>query len=128
MYPSNRPYVNVDSALLRQYWLPVFDQYAAVIACLLGSSSVDTTSRLGLRIMTTRTRSAITVVKYLVWSDVSQRTYPLRNNAVSSAGNGTVYLGDGCWGRTPRAAAQTWYEATVFEKRCEPCALLLPHA
>lgn len=32
MYPSNRPYVNVDSALLRQYWLPVFDQYA-LVAC-----------------------------------------------------------------------------------------------
>lgn len=76
-----------------------------------------------------RTRSAITDLKFSCFGlTYSQRTYPLKNNAVSTAGNGTVYLGDGCWGRTPRAAAQTWYEATVFEKRCDPCALLLPHA
>lgn len=28
LYPSNRNFLNADSVLLRQYWLPIFDEYA----------------------------------------------------------------------------------------------------
>ncbi len=31
-----------------------------------------------------------------------KRTKLLRNNAIATGGNGTLYLGDGCWGRSPR--------------------------
>lgn len=40
-----------------------------------------------------------------------KRTYPLKAGKVVSSG-GTVYLGDGCWGREPRSIeGQRWYTA-----------------
>jgi hypothetical protein len=47
-----------------------------------------------------------------------KRTRVLRAN--QAATNGTVYIGDGCWGRTPRAAAPDYYIDVVREKRCAP--------
>ncbi len=40
-----------------------------------------------------------------------KRTKLLKNNAVATDGNGTLYLGDGCWGREPRRIAfqRPWY-------------------
>ena len=39
---------------------------------------------------------------------VFKRTHPLKGGKISS--KGTVYLGDGCWGRTPRrVSAKRWY-------------------
>jgi hypothetical protein len=41
---------------------------------------------------------------------VLKRTHPLKGHKVNP--EGTVYLGDGCWGRTPRAIPQVqWYHA-----------------
>ena len=40
-----------------------------------------------------------------------KRTYPIRNNQVDP--NGIIYLGDGCWGVTPRKTNAAWY----LEKR-----------
>ena len=46
-----------------------------------------------------------------------KRTKPLRGNKVDPAG--TVYLGDGCWGRPPRKvkAQLDWYEAKTASRR-----------
>jgi len=46
-----------------------------------------------------------------------KRTKPLRNNKVDP--EGTVYLGDGCWGRPPRKVKPTldWYEAVTASRR-----------
>ncbi len=46
-----------------------------------------------------------------------KRTKPLRNNKVHP--DGTVYFGDGCWGRPPRKvnAERTWYEAAASSTR-----------
>jgi Purple acid Phosphatase, N-terminal domain/Calcineurin-like phosphoesterase len=39
---------------------------------------------------------------------VFKRSYPLKGNKIDR--RGTVYLGDGCWGRTPRSVAgRRWY-------------------
>ena len=41
---------------------------------------------------------------------VFKRTFPLKGGKVVENGKGTVYLGDGCWGRTPRTVtAKHWY-------------------
>jgi purple acid phosphatase-like protein/calcineurin-like phosphoesterase family protein len=46
-----------------------------------------------------------------------KRTKPLRGGKVDP--EGTVYLGDGCWGRTPRKVNETrsWYEAVAASRR-----------
>jgi len=46
-----------------------------------------------------------------------KRTKPLRNNKVDPSG--TVYLGDGCWGRPPRKvkAQKDWYDEVLASKR-----------
>lgn len=46
-----------------------------------------------------------------------KRTHPLRGGKVDPAG--TVYLGDGCWGRPPRKvkAKRDWYEAVTASRR-----------
>ena len=46
-----------------------------------------------------------------------KRTKPLRNNQVDP--NGTVYLGDGCWGRPPRKikTQKSWYDEVLARKR-----------
>lgn len=46
---------------------------------------------------------------------VFKRSHPLRNNQVDP--NGTVYLGDGCWGRNPRVIAKRrWFHAKALRK------------
>lgn len=45
---------------------------------------------------------------------VLKRTYKLKNNQKSS--DGTVYIGDGCWGTTPRTAQNRWYLKTSQSK------------
>jgi hypothetical protein len=46
-----------------------------------------------------------------------KRTHPLRGGKVDP--DGTVYLGDGCWGRPPRKINKnrTWYEAVAESRR-----------
>jgi hypothetical protein len=46
-----------------------------------------------------------------------KRTKPLKNNKVDPAG--TVYFGDGCWGRPPRKVRdeRAWYEAEASSRR-----------
>jgi Purple acid Phosphatase, N-terminal domain/Calcineurin-like phosphoesterase len=46
-----------------------------------------------------------------------KRTKPLRNNKVDPTG--TVYLGDGCWGRPPRQvkAQKDWYDEVLASRR-----------
>lgn len=46
-----------------------------------------------------------------------KRTKPLRNNKVDP--QGTVYLGDGCWGRPPRKvkAQKDWYDEVLASRR-----------
>lgn len=46
-----------------------------------------------------------------------KRTKPLRNGKVDP--KGTVYLGDGCWGRPPRKikAKLSWYDAVIASRR-----------
>lgn len=46
---------------------------------------------------------------------VFKRTHPLKNNKIDK--EGTVYLGDGCWGRTPRTVtAKRWYHVKASPK------------
>lgn len=46
---------------------------------------------------------------------VFKRTHPLKGNKINK--NGTVYLGDGCWGRTPRTVAgRRWYHEKALPK------------
>ncbi len=46
---------------------------------------------------------------------VFKRTFPLKANKIDSSG--TVYLGDGCWGRTPRSVAgRRWYHVKALPK------------
>lgn len=46
-----------------------------------------------------------------------KRTKPLRNNKVDP--KGTVYLGDGCWGRPPRKVKprKDWYDDVIASRR-----------
>lgn len=46
-----------------------------------------------------------------------KRTKPLRNGQVDPTG--TVYFGDGCWGRPPRKvkAEKSWYDAALASRR-----------
>jgi hypothetical protein len=46
-----------------------------------------------------------------------KRTFPLRGGKVSK-GDGTVYLGDGCWGMNPRSVpGRRWYHAKALSRR-----------
>lgn len=46
-----------------------------------------------------------------------KRTFPLRAGKVSEA-DGTVYLGDGCWGRKPRkVSGRRWYHKKALSRR-----------
>lgn len=45
---------------------------------------------------------------------VFKRTFPLKGNKVTS--KGTVYLGDGCWGRPPRKVHKRWYHEKALPK------------
>lgn len=47
---------------------------------------------------------------------VFKRTHPLKVGEVVNSG-GTVYLGDGCWGRDPRTVEKRWYHARVESRR-----------
>lgn len=40
-----------------------------------------------------------------------KRTHPLRAGSVVADGQGTVYLGDGCWGQKRRDSSDRWYLA-----------------
>jgi len=41
---------------------------------------------------------------------ILKRTYKIKNNKKDSSG--TVYIGDGCWGTSPRKARNRWYLQT----------------
>jgi purple acid phosphatase-like protein len=46
-----------------------------------------------------------------------KRTFPLRAGKVSKS-DGTVYLGDGCWGMDPRSVSgKRWYHAKALSRR-----------
>lgn len=87
-YPTHRPYNDKYSALGRKHWVPLFDQYQVTA----GLENHDHTCK---------------------------RTHPLKGGkVVDSQLKGTVYLGDGCWGRTPRhVAAKRWYHAQASPAR-----------
>eukprot|EP00698_Gefionella_okellyi_P020052 TRINITY_DN6246_c0_g1_i2.p4 TRINITY_DN6246_c0_g1~~TRINITY_DN6246_c0_g1_i2.p4 ORF type:complete len:218 (-),score=48.30 TRINITY_DN6246_c0_g1_i2:1395-2048(-) len=44
-----------------------------------------------------------------------KRSYRLTNGIITA--NGTQYMGDGCWGRTPRVTESRWYLQKQLEKR-----------
>lgn len=45
-----------------------------------------------------------------------KRTFPLRGNQIDEA-EGTIYLGDGCWGRSPRSTREERWYLDRAEKR-----------
>ena len=69
LYPAHRPYDGSQSALGREHWGPLFDQYGLTV----GMEHHD---------------------------HVLKRTRPLKGGKVAE--EGTVFIGDGCFGRGPR--------------------------
>lgn len=73
MYPSHRSFASSDSAILREEWLPLFDEWKLDVA-------------------------------FEHHDHMLKRTKLLRASAPDPAG--TLYLGDGCLGQTPRTGDQ----------------------
>lgn len=78
LYPAHREFEGAGSAMGRQHWLPIFDEFELTV----GLEHHD---------------------------HVFKRTKPLRGNEVVE--HGTVYVGDGCFGRDPRTIdpEPRWY-------------------
>lgn len=79
LYPSHRSPSNPISVAGRLFWLSLFDKYELTTAF----ENHDHTMK---------------------------RTKPLRDNKVAANINeGTLYLGDGCWGKSGRDVREEWY-------------------
>lgn len=100
MYPSVRLFSDYMGSKMRQYWLPLFDQHNMKLSFENHDHSYKVSDR---------------AVDGIAMTDWIQRTYRLRNNEITS--NGTQYIGDGCWGRTPRVTDPRWYLEKQLEKR-----------
>lgn len=82
LYPSSRDFSGSGSAKGREAWLPLFDQFRLTAA-------------------------------FENHDHAMKRTHPLRGGAIAEGSDpGTVYFGDGCWGKPPRSTDEgRWYLA-----------------